>query len=404
MRKAGRNCFLPALLSLLFLPAEKGRAGDVLVVKAKRVYTVSGKVLSPGVVVIKGDRIDLVATELKEEPKNAKVLSAAVVIPGLVEAESRVGLRGPLNEESSEITPRVKIADAFEPTDPSLRKALSRGITTVLLTPGDRNVVGGLCALAKTYAGGGKFVLDDAAALKAVLGPAPAAGNRGYGWGPPRDLFFRRPTTRMAVVELFREALNRGRDVLEGKRKPAPELVLLSRVVKGELPLHVTAGRVIDIRALLKETRKHGVTPVIVDGWEAYKVAGKLSERRIPVVLTPSAAGLLAVDPGGERVLDSPARLAAAGVKIAFAAAGADVDPFLTASVAVRFGLPEPEALRALTLSPCEILGIEKEYGTVEKGKKADLVLLSGAPFSATTRVLKVIGAGKIVFPEGGGR
>ena len=141
-------------------------------------------------------------------------------------------------------------------------------------------------------------------------------------------------------------------------------------------------------------------TPILEDGWEAYKEAAELAALEIPVVLTPDAAGLRWKDPGGDIRLDNAAVLVAGGVKTALATGGVDVDPLLVGAMAVRHGLSEEAALRALTLTPAEILGVAVERGSIAVGKVADLVLLSGPPFQATTKVVQVIGSGTIVFPE----
>jgi imidazolonepropionase-like amidohydrolase len=389
--------------ALTLLLAGALQAGDVLVVKAARAYPVSGKAIAPCVIVVRDGKIARVVPELAEIPEGATVLSAATVMPGMIDAMSSMGLSGPRDEESREVAPRVRVVDLFDPTSRDRYLARSRGITIAHVEPGTDNVIGGFCGLVKTYgAPDRRLVLTDQAALKAVIGLEPSRGNRSSAWGPPQSMFFRRPTTRMAVIHIFRETFDRARDALSGGTEVPPELAPVVRVLKGELPLRVHAGRVIDVRVLLKESERLGVTPVMEDGWEAYKEAAALAAAGIPVVLTPAAAGLLRPAREGDVRLDNAALLDRSGVKIAFGTGGEDIDLRLVAAMAVRHGLDEEAALRALTLGPAEILGIAKERGSLEKGKAADLVLLSGPPLGATSRVVKVIGEGTVVFPEGG--
>lgn len=386
-------------------------AGEALVIKAKRVYPVSSAPIGPVVILVRDGTIAAIENEL-EPPEGAAVLSAEVVIPGIIDALSGVGLRQPIDEQSQEVTPRMRVSDCFDPTDASLLEARAGGVTVAHVSPGKRNVIGGLSALVTTYGGPTRagMLLKDETALCAVLGPEAARGNTSFGWGPPRNIFFRRPTTRMAVIQMFRDVLGyardlRGKDVPEDVGAEKADLAVVGRVLDGSLPLRVYTGRVIDIRLLLREAKTFGFTPVIEDGWEAYKEAKTLSSRSIPVVLTPWSAGLVLNDRGGDVRINNAALLAKNGVRIALATAGVSVDPLFIGAMAVRTGLSEEQALRALTLTPAELLGISAERGSIEKGKVADLVILSGSPFSATTRVIKVIGSGKVVFPqEGGGR
>ncbi len=374
-------------------------AADVVAIKAQHAYTISGDALSPAVLLITDGTITAIGKELAV-PDGAKVISAHSVMPGIIDAAGTVGLTGSLNEESSEITPSVLAADCFDGTDRSVFEALSKGITREQIAPGNRNVVGGLCALVSTYGGrGGSLVINKASALKAVFGPEAARGNSSRNYGPPRSMFFRRPTTRMAVVQAFEEAFRKALD--KEPEMPEQDLKLLKQVLSGKLPLFVHTGDVIDIRALLKQARQFKFRPVIEHGWEAYKEAEAIAEQNIPVVLTPSALGLTH-SPGGPDVrLDNAAVLQRSGVKIALSAGDTDVDPLFLAAMSVRGGLDKSAALKALTLWPAEILGINKEYGSLEKGKKADIVILSNEPFSPAARVVQVIGAGKVVFPKG---
>ncbi len=392
-RAAGAAVVLAALL----------HADGVLVVKAKRAYPVSGEPIAPCVLVVRDGKIAQIEKELAETPEGATVLSAEVVIPGIIDAMSSVGLRPPLNEESSEVTPRILASELFDGSSPELHHARSRGITVAHIAPGTDNVIGGLCALVTTYGPPNrKLIFKDMVALETVLGTEPASGNTARGWGPPQDLFFRRPTTRMAVIQMFRESFNRARDVIGGTRESTPDLNVLVQVLKGELPLRVHAGTIIDIRALLREANRLGLTPILENGWEAHKEAKTLAARNIPVVLAPDAVGLRMWDRSGDATINNAGMLAANGVKIALTTGGLDLDPLFIGAMAVRHGLAEEAALRALTLAPAEILGIDKERGSLETGKVADLVLLSGPPLSATARVLKVIGNGDVVFPKGG--
>lgn len=393
----GKFCCIVALLSAF---CGKEVWSSEFVVRAQTIYTVSGPVLKNAALVIENGRIKKIFTEPYTPPSDAEVLSAPVVMPAFIDAFSKIGLAEPVNEESSEVTPDLRVSEVFSPWRKEVRVALWRGITLAHVEPGERNVVGGFCALVRTWGKTRKgSVLNPKASLKAVLGMEPTFGNRGYGWAPPQDIFFRRPTTRMAVARLFRDSLRRGKEAISKKRLSAEEHVLLE-VVKGKLPLRVHAGRVLDIRIAVREKEKYGLHLILEDAWEAYKVADIIAKEKIPVVLTPDAVGLRLNDPPGERRLNCASVLERRGIVLAFGTAGVDVDLRLLASTAVRYGLSEKGALQALTLNAARILGIADQWGSIAPGKRADLVLLNGPPLSLSTRILYVIGEGRIVYPQ----
>jgi len=382
----------------------QAQAAD-LIVRAQQLYTISGPVVKNAVLVVEKGRIKEIASEPFKPPAGVPVISAPVVMPGIIDASSRIGLPPPINEESSEITPCVKAADVFDPSRKEVTSALWRGVTLAHIEPGERNVVGGLCALVRTCGKTRKAcIVNRAASLKAALGSKPTLGNRGYGWGPPRDMFFRRPTTRMAVIELFRRALRYGKEAAD-KKKLSPREAVLRDAVQGKLPLRVYAGSIIDIRAALREKKRYEFRLVLENGWEAYKAADRLAAQKIPVVLDPNAAGmLLNLPPGGKRRLDCASELAGRGVPLAFGSFGLDIDLRLVAATAVRYGLSEKQALRALTLGAAEAVGAAGEWGSIAPGKRADLVLLNGPPLSAATSILKVVCDGRVVYPPEGGQ
>lgn len=390
----------------LWAADEKPKPANTLLVKAQKAYPVNGDPIAPAFILIKDGKIEAISKEAITPPEGTPTLDAPVVIPGIVDAASYIGLRTPIDEQSDEITPDVQVADCFDPSHPDIAQALAQGITTAHVLPGSYNVVAGLSALVKTFGPeNSRRILQKRFALKAVMSAEATAGNSSWGYGAPRDIFFRRPTTRMAVTQALNKAFDQAQDALNQKNSLQQDMNVLTSVLSGKRPLVIRAGDVVDLRIVLKQAEAYQFKPLIEGGWEAFKTADALGKAGLPVLLGPMDLGLRSqAGNATEFCLNNAGILAARGIPIAITTSDTDIAPLFMAAMAVRHGLSEHDALKALTLGPATILQIEKQYGSLAPGKQANLVLLSRTPFTAEARIIKVIGEGKIVFPKGEGR
>ncbi len=363
---------------------------ETVVVKGGRILTMKGEEIRDGIILIVGGRIQKIGRDL-EIPAGATTIDASgrTIIPGLIDAASTLGIEGSANEDGSEVTPDVRILEMIDPSSRELARARQCGITSVFVGPGNRNVIGGLAAIIKTQGTDRKSILlREDAALKAAMGGAPTAGNY-----PPRGtaatFYARRPTTRMGVVWEFKKAFV---DAREGGN------AVLRRAMEGKLPVRVAASRATDIESLLKISDELGLSIVLEEAQEAYKLADALASRKIPVLLRPefSAEG----SEGSEVRFDAFRRLVDKGVRVALLPVQADNPDSLlgAAALAVKHGATRDEALRAVTIGAAEILGVADRVGNLEEGKDADLVILSGDPLDLTSRVETVVIAGRVVF------
>lgn len=388
---------MSALLLSLCL-AQAAPAEDALLIRGARVITISGPELEKGAVLIRGGKIVRVAAEI-EPPPGARVIEAAgkVLMPGLVDGGPAPGFAGPATEEGSEVTPLVRALDAVEPGSPALLRLRQAGVTTLFVGPGNRNVIGGLGAVIKTD---GRTradrVLREDAALKGAMGSAPSSENF-----PPRSsmatFFARRPTTRMGVQWEFRKAFHDARERgSSGRPPPEPDQVLL-RAMKGTLPVRIAASRATDLEMALDLSREFGFPLVIEEGHEAWKVAEALAKHKVPVLLRPWHGAGRAAPEGSEARLDTFALLRGAGVRVGILPAGEDESGSLlvSAAFAVRYGARREDALLAVTAVAAEILGVAERVGTLEAGKDADVLLLSGDPLDVKTRVELVLVNGR---------
>jgi imidazolonepropionase-like amidohydrolase len=176
-------------------------------------------------------------------------------------------------------------------------------------------------------------------------------------------------------------------------------LEALIPVIKGEVPVVVSADREREIKGALELADKYKLKLIISGGDEAIKVAKELNEKNVPVILG-SVFGL----PGGE---DSPydesyaraGELHRAGVKVIFSTGDASNVRLLPyqAGTAAAFGLPKEEALKAVTIYPAQAFGVDKEVGSIEAGKMANLVVTDGDVLEFRTKVKHMFIAGRQV-------
>lgn len=380
-----------------------------------------GTVLTPeeeirgGVILIEGGKIREVGSDV-DVPADALVMDVTgkYVIPGLIDAHCHVGIfpdgvgfrENDGNEMTDPVTPHLRAIDAIHPEDIAFEDLRRAGVTAVNTGPGSANVVGGQTAVNKTRGRTvEEMVVKAPAAMKMALGENP---KRVYGEQK------RIPSTRMGNAGLLREWLTRARNYLERKgharEKGEPfeadlKLEALAEVLTGGLPAHIHCHRADDIMTALRIADEFGIKNVVlIHATEGYKIADILAERGVPCVVGPilfsrTKYELRGMDP------KNPVVLSKAGVKVAIQTDQRSGVKYILfdAALAVREGMEEVEALKAITLYPAEILGIDGRVGSIAPGKDADLVVLSAHPFEITkSRVELVMIEGQVVYRRGG--
>ncbi len=387
---------------------------NVLAIKGGKIYTITKGVIDEGTILIEDGKIKSVGKSVKV-PEGAEIIDAKgkVVMPGLVEAhchigiyEEKIGWAGSDgNEATDPATPHVRALDGIKANaeEGGLVAALETGITTAQILPGSANVIGGLGVVIKTAP---KVVTDEMvirspSGMKVAFGENP---RRVYGVEQKKT-----PSTRMGVAGVLREWLQKAKNYMEKKElfKGQPEklpdvdmrLEALELVLKGEIPLRAHAHRADDIATAVRIAEEFGIDISWEHATEGHRIADWIAEKGVPAVWGPS---LMARPKWEMRELsfDTPKILYEAGVKFAIQtdAVGSSI-AFLPicAGMAVKHGLPYDEALKAITITPAEILGVDDRVGSIEKGKDADLRILDGDPLELRTRVEMVIIDGEIV-------
>jgi imidazolonepropionase-like amidohydrolase len=377
-----------------------------------KVLTMAGPVYDPGIVLIK-DGIILAVGEHLAIPAEAEVypVEGRVVMPCLIEAHSHIGIceeiyqeeGDDLNEFSDPITPHLRALDAINPEDLAFRDAIRGGVTTVGTGPGSGNVIGGETVVMKTWGRTvDEMVFRQPAGLKVALGENP---KKCYGQKQ------KMPMTRMATAALLRQTLvaaQNYRDKLKHlSQKPdeVPErdlkLEAVLRALNQDVPVKVHAHRADDIMTALRIGEEFGLDMVIEHGTEAHKIVEELLRRKVPVVVGPSLSSRSKVELK-DKTFQTPGILARAGIKVALMT-DHPVIPIeylsLCAALAVKEGMSETDALKAVTINPAEILGVSERVGSLAPGKDADLLILSGSILDVRSRVEMVLVNGNLVWP-----
>lgn len=383
------------------------------VINGKVLTMAEAGVFETGVVLVEGKIIKAVGPAGGiDVPADAEVYDAAgkIVMPGLVDAHTHVGIYEEIykegedaNEYTDPVTPQMRAIDAINPEDEGFHDALAGGVTTVFTGPGSANVIGGESVAMKTWG----RVVDE------MVIAAPAGLKVAFGENPKRVYGRQKkmPATRMATAALLREALVKARNYqrkLElgrenNEKMPERDLKMetLVKALNREIPLRAHAHRADDIVTAVRIAEEFGLDLVVEHCTEGHKIADFLAARQIPAVCGPLLTNRSKVELK-DRDIATAGILHQAGIPVALMT-DHPVIPlnYLTvcAALAVKAGLPEEEALKAITINAARICRLDKRVGSLEPGKDADLVIFSGHPFDFRTKVEKVFLDGKPVWP-----
>lgn len=369
-------------------------------ISAERVYTATGKVIEEGSVTVEDGKIRSVSKGGSGD------LECYAITPGLIDLSVRIERDVTSIEQSREITPEKRIAVALDWFDEAWKREARSGVTTVMINPLERQVVGGLSVVVKTAGENAqeRTVKADSA-LYGAIGSAPSQSNH-PAFGRPDDFYSRRPTTRMGVEWEWRKAFFDAAMAREDKRLAGPGTLELQKALAGDLPVFIQAWTTQDIRTavfLKEELAREGLGKLrlVVDAAaEAWKEPELLVRSATAAILPPFTATGRSGD-GSFFALDTAKVLAERGVTVALSGHGARAASerlCYQPGHAMRGGLAFDAALAAVTINPARIAGIDKRVGSLESGKDADLVLWSGPPFEATSAVIGVLVDGRLVL------
>ncbi|MGH3407672.1 MAG: amidohydrolase [Streptosporangiaceae bacterium] len=391
-------------------------AGRSVAIVGGRVVPVTGPAIEGGTVLVTDGTIAAVGAGLAV-PDGVPVIDAAGswVLPGFIDAHAHVGVHEEAqgwagqdtNEMTDPVTAQVRALDAINPADIGFRDAISGGVLAVNVNPGSGNPIGGQTVALKCW---GRtvdaMVLRQPSGLKSALGENP---KRTYG-----DMD-KTPSTRLGIAAVIRGALVDATNYLARieaeERKPAAErrpvdrdlrLEALGRVLRREIPWRQHCHRADDIATAMRIAEEFGYDLVIDHGTEAHLIGDLIAARGIPVVIGPLMTSRSKVELRN-RSLANPGLLARAGVTISITTDHPVVPiHFLVhqATLSVKHGLDRETALRALTINPARVAGIDARLGSIEAGKDGDLVIWSGDPLDMFSRVKRALINGTEIYTD----
>ena len=400
-----RSAAIVAGLALLVLVrGQPSPAGETLAVIGATVVPVSSAEIVAGTVIVKDGRIVAVGpaatTPVPDDAERIDV-TGKVIIPGLVDTHSHIG-GGSGGDSSAPVQPDVRILDSINPRDPGFRKARAGGLTTLNIMPGSGLLVSGQTVYVKLRrVDTMEELLQRDAAGNALVGLKMANGTNSQ-----RDPPF--PGTRGKSAAIVRQKFTAAREYQRKladpdvtKRPPRDlELESLVECLEGRRIVHHHSHRADDILTVLRLREEFGFRVVLHHVSEAWKVSGELARAGVPcsvIVLDSPGGKIEAMDMS----LATGAVLEAAGVPCALHTDDPVTDSRLflrSAALAVRAGMSREKALEALTLAGARMLDLDARVGSLEPGKDADLVILSGDPFAIRTKVLQTWVEGRKVF------
>lgn len=334
-----------------------------------------------------------------------------ILTPGLIDLHSHVGLYEDSlgfagedgNEDTDPVTPQLRALDGINPFDRGFREACEAGVTTVAVSPGSANAIGGQIVLLKTV---GRrvddMVIRSPLAMKFALGENPKSVYR------DKD---DTPVTRMATAALIREQLYKAKEYLARQERANHDpdvdmpdydskLEALLPLLRGEIKAHFHAHRADDIFTALRIAREFTIQPVIIHGTEAYLMPDLIAAEHIPIISGPFLTDRS--KPELHHLTEAaPGRLCRAGIETALTVDHPET-PLrllpLAAMLAVRAGMDKTDALRALTTVPAHIADVSDRIGRIAPGLDADLVLWDGDPLDFKTHAQIVWINGQMIY------
>ncbi|NLK87890.1 MAG: amidohydrolase [Clostridiaceae bacterium] len=389
----------------------------MILIKNAKLLTMAGVDYKNGYIAADGEKITALGDDAAElarlEAASSEVIDAkgCYVLPGFVDAhchigmwEDAVGFEGDDgNEMTDPITPHLRAIDAIYHADRAFAEARENGVTTVVTGPGSANVIGGQFAALKTF---GRRVED-------MVIREPIAMKAAFGENPKTVYHEKRqtPMTRMATAALLRENLMKAAEYKkmlddhqrdsENYDKPDYDMKMeaLLKLLNREIPLKAHAHRADDILTALRIAKEFGLRITIEHCTEGHLITDILREENVSVITGPFLNDRSKIELRNQSI-KAPGILSKAGLKIAIMT-DHPCTPVqylpLCAAVAVREGMDETEALRAITINAAEITGIDDRVGSLAVGKDADIIIMDGHPLELRSKILYTIINGQVV-------
>ena len=307
-------------------------------------------------------------------------LNGLYVFPGLVESHCHLGMEetairfegDDVNEITDPITPNMRGIDGCNPMDETIESALKGGVTTVAAGPGSANVLGGTFFAYKTKGNCiDEMTIQNPLAMKAA-----------FGENPKRCYKDKKIDTRMQISALLRETLEKTKEYLAKKEAGKDvaydqKLEAMIPVVKRELPLKCHAHRADDILTAIRIAKEENIKITLDHVTDARCILPQIKESGFPCICGPALTHKSKFELANMS-FETPNELYKAGILFSIITDSPVIPQqylSLSAALAHKAGLPEYEAIKAITINPAKILGLDNRVGSIKVGKDADFVI-----------------------------
>lgn len=325
-----------------------------------------------------------------------------IVFPGFIDAHSHLGMwtntqnGNDANECVCPITPLMRAIDGTNPRDKCFEDAVKAGFTTIMITPGSGNALGGQAAIIKTW---GKTVsemtVEPYAALKVAFGENPKNVYGSIG---------KSPSSRMSTFSILEEEFEKA--MLYRERKSADENLVdfywdtYLPLLEGKIPLKIHAHRSDDILSGIRLAERFNLRYTLDHCTEGHLIIEELSSRKVPIMTGPplmfkSKQELKNATINTSRILTENGCLVSLTSDHPFSNISYLA---VAAGLMVKEGMEYSDAVRMLTINPAIAIGLEDELGSIEEGKNADIVIYDGDPLEIRTNTETTIIGGEIVY------
>lgn len=361
------------------------------------IETITNGTIEKGSLIISEGRILEVGTDLST-PADAKIIDCEglTIYPGMIDGGTSIGLievgsdpRTRDNREIGDVIPHVQALTAVNPSSVVLPVTRVNGVTTALTMPSG-GLFPGTAALINLHG----YTPDQMyAGFKGMVLNFPATGRRGR-WDRRTDEEIEEAATKAMkkLNEVWAKALQYHKidSASKGSKQPYyPEMEALLPVVRGEMKLLINVNTANDIKKAIEWLDGKNLQPVLCGVLEGWRVAEEIAAAGIPVLAGPVLTNPTRAYDRYDRPYANPGLMQKAGVKVAIRTNETENVRNLPyhAGFAATYGMGKEEALKAVTLIPAEIFGVSDHYGSIEKGKVANLFVTDGDAFETKTQV-----------------
>lgn len=374
----------------------KPRSGKFLL-KNATVVTVTKGTLNNASVLLENGKISQVGTNITAADAEVIDCTGMFIYPGMIDGGTRLGLVEVSSvpetvdyAENGNVTPNMQALTTVNPNSEAIGVTRVSGVTTVLTVPS-----GGLFPGTAALINLNGYTPDQMyGGFKAVAMTFPSSGRRGR--------FDRR--SEEDIKKDSDKALKDANDIWDNaksylvlKKSGAelsyyPEMDQLAKVISGELPLLIEVNAASDIQNAIKWVQGKNIKVIFTGVAEGWRVADEIAKAGIPVVTGPVQELPTRQSDRYDTPYSNAGKMAKAGVKVALRTDEEENVRNLPfhAAFAAAYGLGKEEALKAVTINPAEIFGIADQYGSVEAGKRANLIVSTGDPFETRSQIIHV--------------